>query len=87
MPARHRKDRLGPVDRQSLTFFGVKVDLLSEGEVVGIAEEAMKSRARVRHTALNVDKLLNLCDDAELARDVNSSDIVGVDGMGIVYGL
>jgi hypothetical protein len=60
MPARHRKDRLGPVDRQSLTFFGVKVDLLSEGEVVGIAEEAMKSRARVRHTALNVDKPLNL---------------------------
>ena len=49
-----------PVDRQSLTFFGVKVDLLSKGEVVGIAEEAMKSRARVRHTALNVDKLLNL---------------------------
>ncbi len=76
-----------PVDRQSLTFFGVKVDLLSEGEVVGIAEEAMKSRARVRHTALNVDKPLNFCDDAELARDVNSSDIVGVDGMGIVYGL
>jgi N-acetylglucosaminyldiphosphoundecaprenol N-acetyl-beta-D-mannosaminyltransferase len=70
-----------------LTFFGVKVDLLSLDDLVAVAEQAMASRKPVRHTALNVAKLVNLTNNAELAFDVNSSDIVGVDGMGIAYGL
>lgn len=70
-----------------LTYFGVNVDLLSLEEVVAIAEQAMETRTPVRHTALNVAKLVNLTTNAELALDVNSSDIVGIDGMGIVYGL
>jgi len=74
-------------DKRSLTFFDVKVDLLTKSEVIGIAEEAMKTHSRVRHTALNVAKLVNLKNDPDLAHDVNSSDIVGVDGMGIVFGM
>ena len=70
-----------------LTFFGVNVDLLSQQELVEIAESAMASRQLVRHTALNVAKLVNLKSNSELRLDVNSSDIVGIDGMGIVYGL
>lgn len=70
-----------------LTFFGVNVDLMSQREIIAIAEQAMETRQLVRHTALNVAKLVNLADNAELALDVNSSDIVGIDGMGIVYGL
>lgn len=70
-----------------LTFFGVNVDLFSQQELVDIAEKAMVSRQLVRHTALNVAKLVNLKSNPELRTDVNSSDIVGIDGMGIVYGL
>lgn len=73
--------------QKQLAFYGVNVDLLSQEELVAIAEEAMKSRQLVRHTALNVAKLVNLTENAELALDVNSSDIVGIDGMGVVYGL
>lgn len=70
-----------------LTFFGVNVDLLSEQRLVEIAENAMTKGHLVRHTALNVAKLVNLKTNPELRLDVNSSDIVGIDGMGIVYGL
>ena len=42
---------------------------------------------RCQHVALNVAKLVNARTDAELDRDVRASDIVGVDGMGIVYAL
>lgn len=75
-------------DRKSrLTFYDVNVDLLSQQDLVAIAEQAMASGRLVRHTALNVAKLVNLTKNPELALDVNSSDIVGIDGMGIVYGL
>lgn len=74
-------------EQARLTFFGVNMDLLSQAQVIAIAERAMETRQPVRHTALNVAKLVNLTDNAELALDVNSSDIVSVDGMGIIYGL
>lgn len=76
-----------PVEQPRLQFFGVNMDLLSQAEVIAMAEHAMETRQPIRHTALNVAKLVNLADNAELALDVNSSDIVGVDGMGIIYGL
>lgn len=75
------------ITSKRLTFFGVNVDPLSLQEIVAIAESAMNNRKLVRHTALNVAKLVNLGKNRELAMDVNSSDIVGIDGMGIVYGL
>ncbi len=70
-----------------ITFFGANVDLLSLQEVLDRAEAAMAQKSLTRHTALNVAKLINMRSDAELANDVNSSDIVGIDGKGIVYGL
>jgi N-acetylglucosaminyldiphosphoundecaprenol N-acetyl-beta-D-mannosaminyltransferase len=70
-----------------LTFLGVPVDLLSLEETVGKAEAAMAGGRPMRHVALNVAKLVNLRSDADLARDVGQSDIVGIDGMGIVWAL
>jgi N-acetylglucosaminyldiphosphoundecaprenol N-acetyl-beta-D-mannosaminyltransferase len=68
-------------------LLGVPIDLLSMEETVAVAHEAMTRRAKVRHVALNVAKLVKLRNDPELARDVADSTIVGIDGMGIVYGL
>jgi N-acetylglucosaminyldiphosphoundecaprenol N-acetyl-beta-D-mannosaminyltransferase len=67
-------------------FLGVPVDLLTFEETVARAIDAMLTRRLTQHVALNVAKLVKMRSDAELQRDVVSSDIVGIDGMGIVWG-
>jgi N-acetylglucosaminyldiphosphoundecaprenol N-acetyl-beta-D-mannosaminyltransferase len=69
------------------TLFDVPVDILSREETVRLAVEAMESGHRCQHVALNVAKLVNARSDHELERDIRASDIVGIDGMGIVYAL
>lgn len=70
-----------------VAFFGVPVDLLSMQETVAIAERAMAERRQTRHTALNVAKLIKMKSDPLLAEDVAGSDIIGIDGAGIAWGL
>lgn len=70
-----------------VTLFDTPVDILSRAETIGKAVKSMETRRRCQHVALNVAKLVNARDDAELDRDVRDSDIVGIDGMGIVYAL
>ena len=67
-------------------FLGVPVDLLSFDDSGARAVGALTSRQLTRHVALNVAKLVKMQRDAELRRDVVESDIVGIDGMGIVWG-
>lgn len=68
------------------SFLGCPVDVLSMAETVEVARRAMLRRQRVQHVALNVAKFVNMRSDPVLAADVAGSDIVGVDGMGIVWG-
>ena len=70
-----------------VSFFGVPVDLLSMEETVAVAERAMAERTPTRHTALNVAKLIKMKSDPLLAEDVAGSDIIGIDGAGIAWGL
>jgi N-acetylglucosaminyldiphosphoundecaprenol N-acetyl-beta-D-mannosaminyltransferase len=67
-------------------FLGCPVDILTMPETVGIARDAMRSRRRVQHVALNVAKFVNMRRDQVLAADVANSDVVSIDGMGIVWG-
>jgi N-acetylglucosaminyldiphosphoundecaprenol N-acetyl-beta-D-mannosaminyltransferase len=67
-------------------FMGIPVDALTLDETVARAVAAMKARQRCHHIALNVAKFVKMRSDEELRRDVVESDIVGVDGMGIVWG-
>jgi N-acetylglucosaminyldiphosphoundecaprenol N-acetyl-beta-D-mannosaminyltransferase len=67
-------------------FLGVPIDALTFDETVDQAVDAMRSGRLTQHVALNVAKLIKLRHDADLRRDVIESDIVGVDGMGIVWG-
>lgn len=67
-------------------FLGVPIDAMTLDETVAQAVEAMRSRQPTQHVALNVAKLIKLQHDPELRRDVVESDIVGIDGMGIVWG-
>jgi len=67
------------------SFLGCPIDILSMAETIEVACAAMRKRQRVQHVALNVAKFVNMRFDPVLATDVASSDIVGVDGMGIVW--
>lgn len=70
-----------------VTLFDTPVDILSRSETITAAVTAMETRTRCQHVAMNVAKLVNARTDAELDRDVRDSDIVGIDGMGILYAL
>jgi N-acetylglucosaminyldiphosphoundecaprenol N-acetyl-beta-D-mannosaminyltransferase len=65
-------------------IFGCPVDILTMRETVEIAREAMRRRTTTVHVALNVAKLVNMRSDPVLAEDVKNSDLVGIDGMGIL---
>lgn len=67
-------------------FLGVPVDILSLNETVDVAEKSMTCRQRCQHVALNVAKFVKMRRQPELWRDVVESDIVGIDGMGILWG-
>ena len=67
-------------------MMGCPVDILTMAETVEMARSAMRKRVRLQHVALNVAKLVNMRSDAVLSSDVAHSDIVGIDGMGIVLG-
>jgi exopolysaccharide biosynthesis WecB/TagA/CpsF family protein len=67
------------------SFLGCPIDILSMSETVELACVAMRTRQRVQHVALNVAKFVNMRFDPVLANDVASSDLVGIDGMGIVW--
>lgn len=67
-------------------FLGCPVDLYSMAETVAIATDAMRRRVRLQHVVINVAKLVNLRRDSVLARDVAESDLINIDGMGIVWG-
>jgi N-acetylglucosaminyldiphosphoundecaprenol N-acetyl-beta-D-mannosaminyltransferase len=67
-------------------FLGAPIDLLTLEQTVIRAVDAMLMRKPTHHVALNVAKLVNMRRNDELRRDVNESHIVGIDGMGIVWG-
>jgi N-acetylglucosaminyldiphosphoundecaprenol N-acetyl-beta-D-mannosaminyltransferase len=67
-------------------FLGVPIDILSLRETVDMADRSMSRRERCRHVALNVAKFIKMRQQPELWRDVVESDIVGIDGMGILWG-
>jgi N-acetylglucosaminyldiphosphoundecaprenol N-acetyl-beta-D-mannosaminyltransferase len=67
-------------------FLGCPIDILTMAETVDVARNAMRGRYRVHHTALNVAKLVNMRRNPILAADVAASDLITMDGMGIVWG-
>lgn len=67
-------------------FLGCPIDILTMTETVQLAHGSMRDRKRLQHVALNVAKLVNSRSDVVLAADVANSDLVGIDGMGIVWG-
>jgi N-acetylglucosaminyldiphosphoundecaprenol N-acetyl-beta-D-mannosaminyltransferase len=55
-------------------------------DTVELARSAMHSHQRLQHVALNVAKFVSMRLDPVLAADVTNSDVISIDGMGIVWG-
>jgi N-acetylglucosaminyldiphosphoundecaprenol N-acetyl-beta-D-mannosaminyltransferase len=70
-----------------VTLLGLPVDILSFDETVQRIIRDIIAGRRCQHVALNVAKLINARTDADLDNDIRASDIIGIDGMGIVYAL
>lgn len=70
-----------------VTLFDLPVDILSFDETIERIVAAIAAGRRCQHVALNVAKLVNARSNVELEDDIRSSDIVGIDGMGILYAL
>ena len=63
---------------------GCPVDNLTLSETVERARASMKSRTRLQHVALNVAKFVGMRSNRLLDSDVRTSDLIGVDGAGIM---
>lgn len=67
-------------------FLGCPVDLFDRRESLALVAGAMRRRQRLQHVVVNVAKLVALRKNAGLRRDVADSDLINIDGMGIVWG-
>jgi N-acetylglucosaminyldiphosphoundecaprenol N-acetyl-beta-D-mannosaminyltransferase len=66
-------------------LLGIPIDILTFDETVNRAVRSMETRELTQHVAINAAKLVKARHDEELRRDIVESDIVGIDGMGIVW--
>lgn len=69
-----------------LEFLGAPMHALTMAETLAIADEAMALRRPLHHTVVNVAKLVNMRQNAELRDDVTSADLINVDGAGVLWG-
>lgn len=81
-----RLELLRCAQRKRRLFLGFPIDALSTGETLEVIERAIQQRIPIQHVVVNVAKLISMRSDAELARDVTESDLINVDGMGVVFG-
>ncbi|MDP6875852.1 MAG: WecB/TagA/CpsF family glycosyltransferase, partial [Alphaproteobacteria bacterium] len=68
-----------------IEMLGAPLDLLSMAETVAKAEEAMATGQRLQQVVINVAKLVNIRTDPDLRRDVLESDIINIDGTGVLW--
>lgn len=71
---------------QRIEFLGCPLDPLSMEQTVEIIGQAIRQRQSLQHVVVNVAKLVHCQTDADLYRDVAGSDLINIDGMGVVWG-
>ena len=68
-------------------FLDIPIDTLTMAETIERSAHAMRVRKRTQHVAINVAKIVKARSDKVLRDDLIGSDIVSIDGMGILLGL
>ena len=67
-------------------FLACPVDVYTMRETVEIIADALARRERLHHVVVNVSKIIDMRHDDDLRRDVTQSDLINIDGMGVVWG-
>lgn len=83
-PAGARADR--PAADRLIRFCGCPMHALSLNETLELIDTAVARRQTIQHVAVNVAKLVHLQSDPALRRDVTGSDLISIDGAGVVWG-
>ncbi len=69
-----------------ITFMNCPLDAITMDESLQRIESAMASNTLLQHVVVNVAKLVNMQRDEALRRDVTTSDLINIDGAGVVLG-
>ena len=73
-------------DFQRTEFLGSVFHQVDMDQALRLAHEAMRDGLRLQHNDVNVAKLVQMRDDPDLRNYVEESDLICVDGMGVVWG-
>ena len=73
------------VDFPHQEFLGVPVTGLSLERTLELIDQGIRNGQRLQHVSVNVAKFVSMRHDSDLDQDVRSSNIVGIDGMGILW--
>lgn len=74
------------IPEKRITFLSCPLDALTMAETLMIIDRAIQTRTRLQHVVVNVAKLVNMQKDRALFEDVVNSDLINIDGMGVVWG-
>lgn len=69
-----------------INFLNCKIDLLTMEETLKIIQNKIDNNEFLHQVVINVAKLIHIQNNIDLKNSVNNSDIVNIDGMGIIYG-
>jgi len=69
-----------------IELFGSKMDTLTMKETVKTINHRINNKIFTQHVVVNVAKIVNMQRDSVLRESVNSSDIINIDGMGLLWG-
>ena len=68
-----------------IDFMNIKIHSLTMRETIDMILDRVEKNIFTQHSVINVAKLVNMKDDVSLQRSVMSSDIVNIDGMGLLW--
>ena len=73
-------------DLQSGEFLGAPFHRVDMDRSLALANRAMRGHERLQHCDVNVAKIIQMRSDPNLARHVRESDIICIDGAGVMLG-
>lgn len=74
------------VRNKRVLLLGAPLDALSMEESLSLIARAMREKKTLQHVVVNVAKLVFMQEDEALYRDVAASDLINIDGAGVVLG-
>jgi N-acetylglucosaminyldiphosphoundecaprenol N-acetyl-beta-D-mannosaminyltransferase len=72
--------------RDRIAMFGANMDAMTMDETVAEIDRRIAQGQFTQHVVINVAKIVQMQDDAELAAAVQACDVINIDGAGIVIG-